>query len=73
MDVSGGSTANDAKIQLWTCNGTGAQQFTLNGAGDIVNAQSGKCPDIQSFNTADGAKLIQWTCTGSSNQKWHRG
>ncbi|WP_162189940.1 ricin-type beta-trefoil lectin domain protein, partial [Dactylosporangium aurantiacum] len=72
MDVSGGSTADGAVVQLWTCNGTGAQKFTLTAAGDLVNPQSGKCVDVQNVATANGSKLHIWTCNGASNQKWHR-
>jgi hypothetical protein len=73
MDVSGGSTANGAAVQLWTCNGTGAQKFTLTAAGDLVNTQANKCVDVTNVGTANGSKLQLWTCTGGSNQKWRRG
>ena len=71
MDVAAGSTANGAVVQLYTCNGTGAQQFTLNAAGDLVNPQSNKCVDIKDVNANDGAKLQLWDCAGTANQKWH--
>jgi hypothetical protein len=29
LDISGASTNDHAKVQIWTCNGTGAQQFRL--------------------------------------------
>ena len=29
LDVSGGGTANGTKVQLWTCNGTGAQNWVV--------------------------------------------
>jgi hypothetical protein len=73
MDVAGGSTANLAAIQLYTCNGTGAQQFVLTGAGDLVNPQSNRCIDIGGWNGNDGAKLILWDCVGGANQKWRKG
>ncbi|MFF1478953.1 RICIN domain-containing protein [Streptomyces sp. NPDC058301] len=39
LDVAAGSTANGAKVRLWACNGTGAQQwqFNANGAGTQPN------------------------------------
>jgi hypothetical protein len=73
MDVDGGSTANGAVIQLCTCNGTGAQRFTLNSAGDLVNLQANKCVDIKDWSSSDGAKLQLWDCAGIANQKWRKG
>jgi hypothetical protein len=72
MDVSGGSTANGAAVQLWTCNGSGAQKFTLSTAGDLVNIQADKCVDVANVATANGSPLHLWQCTGASNQKWRR-
>ena len=38
LDVSGGSSADGTKIQLWTCNGTGAQQWTVAPGSTIAGA-----------------------------------
>ncbi|MDP9819058.1 beta-1,3-glucanase family protein [Spirilliplanes yamanashiensis] len=73
MDVADAATADGTAIQIYTCNGTAAQQFTLNGAGDLVNPMSGKCVDIAAWNPANGAPLHLWTCVGGANQKWRRG
>ena len=73
MDVTSGSAANGAKVQLWDCNGTGAQKWTLTGAGDIVNPQSNKCLDATGVSSANGTRLQIWSCTGGANQKWTRG
>jgi streptogrisin C len=73
MDVAWGSRDNGAAIQLVTCNGNPAQQFVLNGAGDLVNPQADKCVDIAEWNGNNGALLHQWECTGGANQKWRRG
>src|SRR5882757_7207171 len=70
LDVSGGSTANGAKIQLWDCNGTGAQQWAANAAQDIVNPQANKCLDATGPSSADGTPLQIWSCGGGANQKW---
>ncbi|MFG1955441.1 RICIN domain-containing protein, partial [Micromonospora sp. NPDC048830] len=56
-----------------TCNGTGAQQFTLNAAGDLVNLRANKCVDIKDWNGGDGARLQLWDCAGTANQKWRKG
>jgi hypothetical protein len=70
--VAGGSTANGAKVQLYDCNGTGAQRWTFTAAGDIVNPQSNKCLDATGVSSADGTRLQIWDCTGGANQKWRR-
>jgi chitosanase len=61
--------ANGAKIQLYDCNGTGAQKWTFS-AGELINSGSGKCLDVTGKSTADGARLQIWTCGGTSNQMW---
>src|SRR5256885_16212566 len=71
MDVSAGSTANGARVQLWDCNGTGAQQWTVTGAHDIVNPQANKCLDATGAASTDGTPLQIWDCTGGANQKWN--
>ncbi|GAA2589784.1 hypothetical protein GCM10010435_80560 [Winogradskya consettensis] len=72
VDVADGSTADGGWVQLYTCNGTGAQQWRFTSGGDIVNTASNKCLDIGGWNPANGAPLNIWTCNGFANQKWHR-
>jgi streptogrisin C len=73
MDVAGGGNANGTAIQVATCNGTGAQQFVLSAAGDLVNPQANKCVDIAEANPNNDAVLHLWECVGVANQKWRRG
>ncbi|GGP33344.1 ricin-type beta-trefoil lectin domain protein [Streptomyces melanogenes] len=61
-------TANGTAIQLWTCNGTVAQQFTVNADGSL--GVMGKCMNVQSGGTANGAKIQLWDCNGSGAQTW---
>ncbi|UJW29845.1 PQQ-dependent sugar dehydrogenase [Saccharothrix sp. AJ9571] len=67
-DISGANTADGTKIQLWTCNGTGAQRWTL--PGDNTIRALGKCLDIQHSGTANGTTTWLWTCNGSGAQQW---
>jgi Ricin-type beta-trefoil lectin domain len=68
LDDFGGSSANGAKADLWDCNGTGAQQWTV--TGDTLQA-NGKCLDIiGSGSTANGSLVDLWTCNGGGNQQW---
>ena len=68
VDISGSNTANGAKVQLWTCNGTGAQKWTL-GADKTLRAL-GKCLDVKDSATANGSIVQTWDCFGGPNQQW---
>lgn len=64
------STANGTKIQLWTCNGSAAQQFTVNANGSL--GVLGKCVDVASGGTANGTKVQLWDCNGTGAQVWQQ-
>jgi beta-glucanase (GH16 family) len=68
LDVAGASTANGTPVQLWDCNGTAAQRWTVAGDGSLQAL--GKCLDVPGGSTADGAKLQLWDCNGTGAQKW---
>ncbi|MER6225084.1 lectin [Streptomyces sp. 900105755] len=68
LDVAGAGTADGTPVQLYDCNGTGAQQWTT-GADNTLRAL-GKCLDVTGNSTADGAKVQLWSCTGAANQQW---
>ncbi|MFJ4871514.1 ricin-type beta-trefoil lectin domain protein [Streptomyces sp. NPDC088757] len=68
LDVDDSQTADGTKIQLWGCNGTGAQQWTV--AGDGALKVLGKCLDVSGGGSADGTKVQLWTCNGSGAQTW---
>lgn len=68
LDVAGANSADGTPVQLYDCNGTGAQQWTV-GTDNTVRAL-GKCLDVTGSSTADGAKVQLWTCTGGANQRW---
>jgi hypothetical protein len=71
VDISGGGTANGTKIQLWDCNGTGAQQWRYRAWQGLVNPQSGRCLDDPNGNTTNGTQLQIWDCNGTAAQVWH--
>ena len=71
LDVQGGGTYNGAKVQLYGCNGTGAQHWYVNTyGGGIYNPQSRKCLDDTGWSTTPGTQLQIWDCTGGANQNW---
>jgi lysophospholipase L1-like esterase len=73
LDVSNSGTADGTAVQLWTCNGTGAQNWaSAPGAGGAVRAL-GKCLDVSGGGTAATTKVQLWTCNGSGAQRWVTG
>ncbi|MFC5822878.1 ricin-type beta-trefoil lectin domain protein [Nonomuraea insulae] len=68
MDVAGASSVDGAAVQLYTCNGTAAQQWTRPGDGTL--RALGKCLDVAAQGTANGSLLQLWSCTGTANQQW---
>jgi ricin-type beta-trefoil lectin protein len=69
--VADGDQAEDVNDTLTgiTYNGQTITEPTSNGTatGEIRNAFSGKCLDVQNNNYTDGGKLQQWTCGASYN------
>ncbi|MFF7382830.1 ricin-type beta-trefoil lectin domain protein [Streptomyces griseoluteus] len=68
LDVAGGSGANGTAVQLYDCNGSSAQQWTLAADGSV--RALGKCLDVVSASTADGAKVQLYDCNGTGAQRW---
>ncbi|WP_055489194.1 lectin [Streptomyces sp. TP-A0356] len=68
LDVAGANSADGTPVQLYDCNGTAAQQWTVGSDGTI--RALGKCLDVTGNSTADGARAQLWSCTGGANQKW---
>ncbi|MGW6913123.1 ricin-type beta-trefoil lectin domain protein [Kitasatospora sp. NPDC054939] len=68
VDVAGGSNADRTPIQLHTCTGNAAQQWTV-GTDGTVRAL-GKCLDVAAASQADGAVVQLYTCNGTGAQKW---
>ena len=73
-DVTGASTANGARVQLYSSNNTNAQKYRFesigNGTYKIINASSGKVLDVAGGSTANGASLQQYTSNNTVAQQW---
>jgi hypothetical protein len=69
LDVYGDSHQSGAAVDLWTCNGSGAQTFIFDPSkmGPIVNKESGLCLDDV---WAGGVALQMVTCNGTAEQQW---
>lgn len=74
MDVAGGSTADHANVQQYTCHAGDNQKWSITANSDgyvtIKNKRSGKCLDVADASTSNHANIQQYTCHGGSNQRW---
>ncbi|MFC4611647.1 ricin-type beta-trefoil lectin domain protein [Streptomyces maoxianensis] len=68
LDVAGGSSADGTAVQLWDCNGSAAQRWTVRADGTVQAL--GKCLDVTAGSTANGAKVQLYGCNGSGAQQW---
>ena len=65
LDNNTSITIDGNPIQVWPCNETAAELWTV--ANDRFSVQ-GKCLAVQ--GTAEGTKVVLWTCDGSPGQIW---
>jgi mannan endo-1,4-beta-mannosidase len=68
VDVAASGTANGTAVQLYDCNGTTAQNWTVGTDGTI--RALGKCLDVTGQGTANGTPIQLWDCNGSGAQNW---
>ncbi len=69
VDDRGANSANFTPVQVYTCNGTNAQQWTVVQAGSTLQAL-GRCLDVNGAGTADGTTVDLYTCNGTGAQVW---
>ncbi len=68
VDVAGSQAVNGTAVQLYTCNGSSAQSWTVPGDGTLQAL--GKCLDVTGQGLANGTKIQLWDCNGSGAQQW---
>jgi chitinase len=68
LDDRSASTANFNPIQVYTCNGSGAQDWTVNSNGSLTVL--GNCLDVAGAGTANGTLVDLYTCNGTGAQSW---
>jgi glucoamylase len=69
IDDAGAATNNGTAIQLFMCNGTGAQSWTWN-SGDGTLRALGKCMDATGGGIANGTQIQLFDCNGTGSQEW---
>ncbi len=74
LDLDHAYPADGTRIQLWTGNGSDAQWWYRNPAGDgwftLTNRATGKCVDVEGPSRANGANVHEWTCYRTDSQLW---
>ncbi|MGC9477528.1 PQQ-dependent sugar dehydrogenase [Streptomyces sp. WG4] len=68
LDVDNAGTADGTQVQLWSCNQSSAQMWSVGGDGTLKAL--GKCLDVSGGASADGTRIQLWTCNGTGAQKW---
>jgi chitinase len=68
LDDRSASTADFNPVQVYTCNGTSAQSWTV-ASGSTLQVL-GKCLDVAGAGTANGTKVDLYTCNGTVAQVW---
>jgi glucosylceramidase len=71
VDVAGANANNGTAVQLYTCNGTTAQQWTVGTDGTL--RALGKCLDVAAANPANGTKVQIYDCNQTTAQTWTAG
>jgi predicted alpha-1,2-mannosidase len=71
VDDAGSSVSDGNNIQIWGCDSTAAQSWTIATDGTIRTL--GKCLDAFGAGTTSGTKIDLYTCDGGSNQQWTQG
>ena len=69
LSVTGGSTTPGAATDIYTCNGSVSENWTLSANGSIVGS-SGDCLQVTGGSTANYAGDDIEPCNGAADQQW---
>ena len=67
LDDAGNSSANLAKVQIWSCNSNDKAQLWTYSNGELVH--NGKCVNDQAWG-GKGTKVSLYTCNHALNELW---
>ncbi|HEU5355163.1 MAG TPA: ricin-type beta-trefoil lectin domain protein [Actinocrinis sp.] len=68
LDVRGANSADGTPVQVYSCNGTNAQSWSLTSSNQLQAL--GKCLDVSAAGTANGTKVQLYSCNGTGAQVW---
>jgi predicted alpha-1,2-mannosidase len=71
LDDRSSSTTPGNPVQIWGCDGTAAQSWTVATDGTIRTL--GLCLDVFGGGTTNGTLIDLYTCNGGANQQWTSG
>ncbi len=73
MDDNADSATAGTAVQMYSCNSSAAQQWTLESGVTTTGGTieiNGECLDITGANYTNGTDIEEWTCNGGANQEW---
>jgi hypothetical protein len=70
LSVTGGSTGAGAAADIYTCNGSASENWTLESDGAVVGGLSGDCLQVAGGSTAAYAGVDIEPCDGATDQQW---
>lgn len=70
MDTAGRIFANGTTEDIYDCNGTPAQTWTVTADDRLTQDGGAYCLDDLGFGNTPGTKVALWSCNGGSNQQW---
>ncbi|MYS10728.1 virulence factor, partial [Streptomyces sp. SID6041] len=73
LDVQGGGKTNGTPVQIYTCNGSASQEWSLEGGEEdlhLRNTGSFKCLDVAGNASANGTKIQITDCYSTKGQSW---
>ncbi|GLX93944.1 family 16 glycosylhydrolase [Herbidospora sp. NBRC 101105] len=68
IDIPAANPVDAARLQMYDCNGTAAQQWSINADGTV--RAMGKCMDAAAAGTANGTPIQLYTCNGTAAQRF---
>jgi predicted alpha-1,2-mannosidase len=71
VDDKGSSTTPGNAVQIWGCDSTDAQSWTIGTDGTVRTL--GLCLDVFGAGTTSGTPVDLYTCNGGANQQWSAG
>ena len=68
IDVPNSNFSDGVHLQMWGCNGSGAQKWTF--ANGRLETSNGKCMDVAGGSTASGTVIQIANCSGNAAQQF---
>jgi hypothetical protein len=69
LDDSYDAKTSGTKVQLYSCNKSAAQQWTINSNGTIENT-NGACLDLSQAKDINNTKIVMYACNTNAAQQW---